>query len=127
MFIIKNRVFICNKPHIMYHFSFFRSIRTGITGIFILLFISVSDAQPAKSVEQLKQQANQMSEMLQKQKDSLNKASMDRINDNSYNWILQYQKEQKAKQRKKAILYMVMGGAMLAVLVYGLSRKKKKS
>jgi flagellar biosynthesis protein FliP len=111
----------------MYHFSFSRSIRTGITGIFILLFISVSDAQTAKSVEQLKQQANQMSEMLQKQKDSLNKASIDRINDNSYNWILQYQKEQKAKQRKKAILYMVMGGAMLAVLVYGLSRKKKKS
>jgi hypothetical protein len=111
----------------MNNFSFFRTIRTGITGIFILFCISASNAQPVKSTEQLKKEVEQTSEMLQKQMDSLNKASIERINDNSYNWILQYQKEQKAKQRKKAILYLVMGGAMLALLVYRFSRKKKVS
>ena len=39
--------------------------------------------------------------------------------------ILQLQKEQKAKQKKAAMIRIGIGVALLALLVYGLQRRKK--
>lgn len=41
-------------------------------------------------------------------------------------WILQLQKEQKAKQKKAAIIRIAIGIGLLVVLVIGLRRKGKK-
>ncbi|MEO7983452.1 MAG: hypothetical protein ABI688_05150 [Bacteroidota bacterium] len=40
--------------------------------------------------------------------------------------IMSYQKEQRAKQKKAAIIRIVIGLAFLGVLIVGLSRRRKK-
>ena len=122
----------------MKNISFYRNIRTGLAGIAMLLVLSVSDAQPKKSFDELQQQVEksrrdldsltQRNEAItKKMTDSINAQSIARMNENSYNWISQYQAEKKKKQKQKAIMYLSFGGAMLAVLVFSLARRKKKT
>lgn len=40
--------------------------------------------------------------------------------------IMRYQKEQRAKQKRAAIIRIAFGAAMLVLLVVGLSRRRKK-
>ena len=44
----------------------------------------------------------------------------------NFDWILQLQKEQRAKQKKAAIIRIAIGIGLLVVLVIGLRRKGKK-
>lgn len=129
---------ILHKILLMKNISFYRNIRTGLAGIAMLLVLSVSDAQPKKSFDELQQQVEksrrdldsltQRNEAItKKMTDSINAQSIARMNENSYNWISQYQAEKKKKQKQKAIMYLSFGGAMLAVLVFSLARRKKKT
>ncbi|SRR5258705_8968549 len=54
------------------------------------------------------------------------KEDIDRMTSNSVNAFVRYQKEQKEKERKKAILYIGLGVFFLVVLVVGLRRRTKK-
>ena len=55
------------------------------------------------------------------------KEDMDRMAERSANYWAQYQREQKAKQKRQAIIYMAMGVAFLVVLIIGMRRRMKKT
>lgn len=55
-----------------------------------------------------------------------NKEEIDRMTARSVDWMVNYQKQKKEKQRKQAIMYIVMGVVFLAVLIVGLIRRSKK-
>ena len=54
------------------------------------------------------------------------KEDIDRMTSRSADYFVQYQKEQRAKQKKQAIIYIVMGVAGFIVLIIGLMRRRKK-
>lgn len=54
------------------------------------------------------------------------KEDIDRMTSRSADFFVQYQKQQKEKQRKQAIMYIVLGVGGLIVLIIGLRRKVKK-
>jgi Flp pilus assembly protein TadB len=58
--------------------------------------------------------------------DSIEKEDLDRINRQSVDFFVRYQKEQRARQKKQAILYLCLGGFFLVVLIVGLRRKRKR-
>jgi hypothetical protein len=53
------------------------------------------------------------------------KEDIERMTSRSADYFVQYRKEQRAKQKKQAIIYIVMGVAGLIVLLIGLLRRKK--
>lgn len=121
----------------MYKNSICYSIKTALAGIGFLLMTSISDAQPQKTADEIKQQiekvrrstdslTQQSERMIKDMTDSINKASIVRSTERSYEWLNQYQAEKKRKEKKKAMTYIFIGVAGFAVLVYGLSRKRKK-
>jgi hypothetical protein len=54
------------------------------------------------------------------------KEDIDRMTSQSADYFVQYQKEQRAKQKKQAVIYIVMGVAGFIVLAIGLMRRRKK-
>lgn len=121
----------------MYKNSICYSIKTALAGIGFLLMTSITDAQPQKTSDEIKQQiekvrrstdslAQQSERMIKDMTDSINKASIVRSTERSYEWLNQYQAEKKRKEKKKAMMYIFFGVAGFAVLAYGLSRKRKK-
>jgi hypothetical protein len=54
------------------------------------------------------------------------KEEIDRMTNRSVEFFTTYQKQQKEKQKKKAMLYIGMGVFFLVVLVVGLRRRAKK-
>lgn len=121
----------------MYKNSICYSIKTALAGIGFLLMTSISDAQPQKTADEIKQQiekvrrstdslAQQSERMIKDMTDSINKASIVRSTERSYEWLNQYQAEKKRKEKKKAMMYILFGVAGFAVLAYGLSRNKRK-
>lgn len=53
------------------------------------------------------------------------KERMDASNKRNMDYILHLQKEQKAKQKKAAIIRLVIGILLLALLIIGLRRRRK--
>lgn len=120
----------------MYKYSFSYSIKTTLAGIAFLLMTSVSGAQTQKSIDELQKKVQESNRhldsiteknnrMLKEMTDSISAANMIKSSERSYEWLNQYQKEKKRKEKQKAMMYIGFGAAMLAVLVYGLSRKRK--
>lgn len=120
----------------MYRNSICYGLKMVIAGIAFLLMTAVTDAQNQKSIEALRQKVEKSrretdslikrsDRMLKEMTDSINMASVKNMSVRSYEWLNQYQAERKRKQKQKAMLYLGFGAAMLAVLAYGLSRKKK--
>lgn len=93
-----------------------------------LLFSSVVFSQD--SIDAMMRRSDSLNkEMLKSQAyvDSLrNKQEIDRMIERSANTWAQYQREQNAKKKKQAIMYIVFGAVGLVVLVIGLRRKGKK-
>jgi hypothetical protein len=59
--------------------------------------------------------------------DSLRKKEdMDRMAERSADFFAQYQKDQNAKKKKQAIMYIAFGVAGIVVLIIGLRRRVKK-
>ena len=54
------------------------------------------------------------------------KEEMDRMSRNSVDYFVNYQKEQNAKKKKQAIMYIAFGVVGIVVLIIGLRRKAKK-
>ena len=60
--------------------------------------------------------------------DSLRKKEdIDRMTKNSADFYVNYQKEQNAKKKKQAIMYIAFGVAGFVVLIIGLRRRAKKA
>jgi hypothetical protein len=59
--------------------------------------------------------------------DSIKTANMYKESMQGLNYLLQYQKEQRAKQRKQAFLYIGLGIFFLVVLIVGVMRRTKSS
>ena len=57
--------------------------------------------------------------------DSIKAANENRDAMQGLNNLLEYQKEQRAKQRKQAFIYIVLGIFFLIVLIVGLMRRSK--
>ena len=57
--------------------------------------------------------------------DSMKNAEFYKQTTQGLNNFLQYQKEQKTKQKKKAILYIGLGVFFLAIMIIGLVRRSK--
>lgn len=121
----------------MYKNSICYGIKTALACIGFLLMTSIADAQPQKTAGEIKEQlektqrsmdslSQKNARMIKEMSDSINRASVVRSTERSYEWLNQYQAEQKRKQKKKAMMYMVFGVAGFGVLAYGLSRNKKK-
>lgn len=58
--------------------------------------------------------------------DRLSKEDLDRMNKSSADFFVQYQRQQKARQKKQAMLYIGIGIFFLIILVVGLRRRIKK-
>lgn len=59
--------------------------------------------------------------------DSVQRAEdIKRMTDRSVSYFAQLQKQRNARQRKQAILYIVIGAVFLIVLIVGLRRRRKK-
>ncbi|MBL7727667.1 MAG: hypothetical protein JNM68_08280 [Dinghuibacter sp.] len=109
----------------------------GVALFFLTGIMHISVAQTPKQVEEMREKlekstrsldsaTKQSVQNMQRRLDSLNRESIARMNERSYSWIADYQKKKKQEERRKMIMYFSFGAAMLAVLVFGLSRKKKK-
>jgi biopolymer transport protein ExbD len=82
----------------------------------ILMFVTTSYSQKTDTV------LPELKSLQEKQ----NKEVTDRIQEDSYRWISNFQAEQKRKKQRQAIMYLGFGASMLALLIYGLSRRRKK-
>ena len=93
-----------------------------------LLFSSVVFSQD--SIDAMMRRSDSINKEILKSQaiaDSLrNKEDIDRMTERSTNAWAQYQREQNAKKKKQAIMYMVFGGLGLAILVVGLLRRRIK-
>jgi len=58
--------------------------------------------------------------------DSVQRADIQRMTERSINYFSELQEQRRAQAKKKAILYIVMGVAFLAILLIGLRRRGKK-
>lgn len=93
-----------------------------------LLFSSVAFSQD--SIDAMMRRSDSINKEILKSQayaDSLrNKEEIARMVENSANTWAQYQREQNAKKKKQAIMYMVFGGLGLVILVIGLLRRRTK-
>lgn len=120
----------------MYKYSFSYRLKTALAALAFLLMTLVSGAQAQKSMDELQKKVQESQRrldsitqksdrMFKEMADSINAANMIKSTERSYEWLNQYQKEKKRKEKQKAMMYIFFGIAMLGVLVYGLSRRRK--
>ena len=63
----------------------------------------------------------------QKRMDSLDKSAQPQNNlDHNFDYILELQEKQRAKQKRAAMFRIAIGAGLLAVLIIGLRRRRKK-
>jgi hypothetical protein len=94
-----------------------------------LLFSSVVFSQD--SIDALLRRSDSLNQEIIKRQayaDSLRKKEeMDRMSRNSADFFVNYQKEQNAKKKKQAIMYIAFGVVGFVVLFIGLRRRAKKT
>lgn len=94
-----------------------------------LLFSSIAFSQD--SIDAMMRRSDSLNkESIKRQAyaDSLRlKEDMDRMSKNSVNFMVNYQKEQNAKKKRQAIMYIAFGVAGFVVLFIGLRRRRKKA
>jgi len=69
---------------------------------------------------------DKITDQRQSYEDSMRKADIDRMTRRSADFFVQYQKQQREKQKRQAILYIALGVFFLIVLIFGLRRRMKK-
>ncbi len=102
----------------------------------LLLATSVAFCSPGDTTstsEKREQRRDSVIDQLKKRSDSLiqnlqltDTALIKQQVRTSTDYFVRLQKENKAKQKKTAIRQLIFGGAMLVILVVGLSRRRKK-
>lgn len=117
----------------------YRSFRRAATALLFTLCLcgtghygsaQTNTEELRKRVENSRRQLDSLSKSIeasiQRRTDSLTKSMTTRSIQNTMDWVNRYQQQKKREQRRKAFLYIGFGAAMLGVLVYGLSRRRKR-